>query len=537
MPLEKTVCTKLLKRYRARKSERGNWDSLWMDVGQYGVPNKNNIFQSAVGGEKKTVELFDDVATTYNRELANALYTLMTNPTVHWAEFLMGIDEVDNDIDSKKWFQSCEKKLFRKLNESNFKTEIHSVYEDLPSFGTSVLFMLKDKEKLIRFIANQIYECAIEEDGYGKVNALFKCLKWELRQIVDEFGDKWMDEETKEEYKNCLESGSTKKYDLIQCIVPWYEELGPRPVDSMKYASVFILEAKKLEVKTEHFRAFPAAVPRFIKLSDEPYGRSPMIDKMPSIKTANAMMRVVLQSGQLGMAPPLQMEDNSLVRPLKWKPYGANYRRPGSAKIEAIQTGARPDIGIEILEYVHNTIKEAFFINQLRLPELDRATAAEMMIRRDEQFRSFGAILGRLDSELLKPILEFTFKEMWEAKEFDEPPALVKKYLNKGINIRYVSMIARAQVSLKAEAFNRALQASATIIQAQPQTLDLLNGEQVLKTNMTDFGADFNFLNPPAEVEKIRKARAASAMQAQQQDAAKTQSEINKNQAAVATAE
>lgn len=534
MSLEKTVCSKLLKRYQARKSERGNWDSLWQDVGDYGVPNKNNVFQSSIGGEKKGVELFVDAQTSYNRELANAFYTLMFNPVVKWFELMMGIAEVDDDIESKRWMQSSENKMTRRINESNFPTEIHSVLEDLPSFGTSVLFMLKDKEKLVRFIANQIYECAIEEDGYGKVNALFKCLKWELFQIVDEFGMEWMDEDMKEEYKSCMESGKVKKFDIIQCIVPWREEYGPRPSDTMKYVSIFILEKKKIEIATEFFQDFPAAVPRFVKLSDEPYGRSPMIDKMPSIKTANSMMKVVLQGGQLAMAPPLQMEDNSLVRPLKWKPFGANYRRPGSAEIKPIAVGANPGIGIEILEYLLANIKEAFFINQLRLPELDRATAAEVMQRRDEQFRSFGSIFGRINNELLLPVLRFTFQQMWDAGEFDPLPEKLKKHINKGINIRYVSMIARAQVSLKAEALNRALQASATMIQAQPQTLDILNGEKILKQNLSDFGADFQFLNTDAEVKQLRENRAQQAAQEQEQEAALKDSEIMKNQAAMA---
>lgn len=534
MPLEKTVCSKLLKRYEARLSERANWTSLWQDVGDYGVPNKNNIFQSMVGGEKKTIELFDDSATTYNRELANALYTLMFNPVVDWFELMMGVPEVDNDIDSQKWFQSSRNKMTRRINESNFPTEIHSIFEDLPSFGTAPLFMLKDKEKLFRFIANQIYECAIEEDGYGKVVAIFKCLKWELQQIVDEFGEKWMDEDMKEEYKTCRESGKVKKYDLIQCIVPWREEYGPRPSDTMKYVSIFILQKKKIEVATEFFSSFPAAVPRFVKLSDEAYGRSPMIDKMPTIKTANSMMKVILQGGQLTIAPPLQMEDNSLVRPLKWKPFGANYRRPGSAEIKPIGTGGNPGIGLEIIEYLHNSLKDGFFINQIRLPQIDRATAQEMSYRKEEQYRSFGAILGRLNNELLLPVLRFVFQEMWEAGEFDPLPDMIKKYIQKGINIKYISMIARAQVALKAEALNRALQASATVIQAQPQVLDLLDGETVLKTNMADFGADFRFLNSDKKVQEIRKGRADAAAQEQEQEAALKESEVLKNQASVA---
>jgi hypothetical protein len=515
--------SKLLKRYKTLQKSRVNWHTIWQDVGDYVVPNKDNIYRSNVSGEKKTNYLFDASATRYNRTFANNLYSTLTNSTTKWFELSTGDPRLDSIIAVKKWLQSSEERMRGVLNASNFTTEIHSVYEDLPSFGTAILYIQEDKEEVVRFQADQIYTAYISENNKGMVDEIFRCFKWDYRQIVREFGEDWMNDECRREYEDCKKNGTDKKFEVVQAIVP-SDESG-----SMKYIQYYILEHKKIMLEETKFESFPAAVPRLVKLSDEIYGRSPAIDSMPDIKTLNQMKKIVIVGGQLAVAPPFQAPDNSLVYPANFKPYGMNYRRPGSEKIEPLITGARPDIGLDLIKAVQEDLKEAFYYNQIHMVENDRMTATEIMQRRDEQFRSFGAILGRLNNELLKPVIDRTFMIMAKKKMFDELPAELQKLSN--ISIRYTSMIARAQSSMEAEPLNRALQASATILQAQPQTLDYLDGDKVLKKNMNVFGADHSVLKTDAEVKKIREDRAKQQQAEAQAQAQKDQAETMKTTA------
>ena len=521
----KDLAVRLLKRHATLKANRKNWHTLWQDVGDYVVPNKDDIFHSQVEGEKKTNLLFDSSATRYNRVLANALFSLLTNPTTKWFELTTGDPKLDSTLNVKRWLQSCENKMRNVLNSSNLQTELHSVYEDLGSFCTSVLFIEEDKEEVVAFLADQIYTCYIAESAKGIVSELSRELRWDLRQIVQEFGDEWMDEETEREYEKCIEQGTDTKHCLVQIILP---EKYVMPKESteyspMKFKQYYILEHKKLIVSEEQFESFPAAVPRLVKLTREVYGRGPGIDAMPDIKTINQMKKIVLKGGQLAVAPPFQGTDNSLIYPPNFQPYGMNYRRPGSDELKPLITGARPDIGLDLIEKIQADIKEAFFFDQIRLVENDRMTATEIIQRRDEQFRSFGAILGRLNNELLKVIIDRTFLIMSKRGMFESLPPELDKLTE--VKIRYTSMIARAQASLEAETLQRALASSATILQAQPQTMDLIDGDEVLKMNMDIFGVNHRVLRSDKDVKNMRQARAQQQQQEMQAEQEKMQAE------------
>lgn len=522
----------LLRRHKALKKTRVNWHTLWQDVADYVSPNKDDVFFSHIQGEKKTNLLFDSSATRYNRILANALYSLLTNPTIKWFEFTTGIPEVDSILSVKKWLQKAENLARQVINGSNFQTEIHSVFEDLPSFCTAVLFIEEDETDVIRFMADQIYTCYIAEDAKGVVNELSRELKWDLRQIVGEFGEDWMDDDCRREYEKYIADGSDRKYCVVQIITQKRRGKGDEGV--MPFEQHFVLEHKKIILAEENFESFPAAVPRLVKLSRETYGRGPGIDSLPDIKTLNQMKKIVIMGGQLAVAPPFQGSDNSLVYPPNFKPYGMNYRRPGSEELKPLITGARPDIGLDLIQAVQADVKEAFFYDQIRLIESDRMTATEIMQRRDEQFRSFGAMLGRLNNELLKVIIDRVFLIMSKRKMFEALPPEMEQF--KDIKIRYTSMIARAQSSMEAETLGRALAASATIIQSQPQTMDLIDGDEVLKMNMDIFGVNHRILRDDKEVKGMRDARAKQQQEEQQLEQERLQSESQKNQMAAAGA-
>ncbi len=518
------------KRASALEVERKNFQSLWSDVGRLICPNKNNIFQSRMAGEKKTQDLFDSTGTRFNRELANGLYYLASNPTNRWYGFSTGIKELDEDSDVRKFLYECEEVQTDIMNRSNFHTEVHSTYEDLPSFGTGVFFTMEDDAYIVKYMAKQIYDCVIAEDAFGRVNEIYVYYMWTLRQIVAEYGKDWMNEEIKREYELVLNGGVEKQYKVIYGIMPWsgdFAEEKERPSASYKYFAHFVLEKCKLEIKQENYEVFPAAVPRFVKLAGEVYGRCPGIDTIPDMATLNAMKKVVLMGGQLAIAPPVQMVDGSATHPMRWKPFGVNYRRPGSEEIKPIGTGANPQIGLDIMASIKEDLGDSFFIPQLRLIQQDRMTAEEVRTRKDEMYRSLGAALGRVFTELLGPTVEQTFNISAKKNVFPKVP---EKLANiKRMNIKYTSMIARAQASIKGEALNRALQASATILQSNPMLLQIVNGEKAFRKNLDTYGVDHDIINSESEYKEIVEAQTAQAEKDKQLEEENIQSETDKN--------
>jgi len=94
---------------------------------------------------------------------------------------------------------------------------------------------------------------------------------------------------------------------------------------------------------------------------------------------------------------------------------------------------------------------------------------------------------------------------------------------------RYVSQVARVQRASDADNIVRAITAIGPIIQAQPETLDLIDGDMALKKALEMFGIDQEIIRDEDEIESIRGARADQEAQVQEQEQQQLESEQMKN--------
>ena len=82
-------------------------------------------------------------------------------------------------------------------------------------------------------------------------------------------------------------------------------------------------------------------------------------------------------------------------------------------------------------------------------------TATEVLQRNEEKMRILGPVLGRLQQELLQPMILRVFNIMLRNKLFREAPAILN---NQEIDIEYVSPLARAQKSSSLNGTMKALE-------------------------------------------------------------------------------
>jgi len=514
-------------RFSQLSQDRHNWDNHWEEIARFVIPRKNNVYGNYDPGAKKNQHLFNSEAIKCNDELADALASIMTNPQTKWME-LGDVNQVDVPEDEAKWLDTATELMLRTLAKSNFYVALHEVYTDLPSLSTGAFFTHEDDEEVVWFESNPIYEWFLGLDNKKRVRVAYRKYQYSLRQIVMEFGKDVLKDET---FKQQYDANPDKKMDIIHAIEPmdtiknYYKK---KPSNAMKFCSVHVLSQSKMVLRESGFRTFPAAFPRFSVSGDEVYGRGPAMKSLPDIKTLNAMEGVNLQSAQLTMAPPLQTTENALLRPVSYKPFGMTFRKPGSDEIKPLVTGARVDIGVDLISRKEEKIKEHFYIPQLRMIENDRMTATEIMQRRDEQFRSLGSVLSRLSKELLEPVIDRVFDIMFRKKLFPEVPDSLKSAGGQ-LKVSYTSLIARAQAAAEAENFTRAVQATGPILEFQPEVMDNIDGDLVLRHNMEKMGVNRNFLRSKAAVKQLRDQRAQAQEQAQNAQQAEMESGAIKN--------
>ena len=350
----------------------------------------------------------------------------------------------------------------------------------------------------------------------GIIDRLAKSFEWPWRKIVRKFGKKVF-----KEHADCQDLYMNKP-DMKEEVIFLIEPADDTKVNSDKFKAYYVLRKKNLILKEMTYQSWPFAVPRWTKLNEEKYGRCPAMKALPDVKMLNAVMKTTIRGMQKVVDPPLMVPDNGFLLPVNTTPGGTNFYRTGMKdRIEAFPAIARPDIGLDFIENIRERVREHFFVDQLQLINQRDMTATEVMQRTDERLRFLGPILGRLNNELLRPIVDRVFDILNRRGKLPDPPQILSDQPN--LKIVYTSQIAKAQRTGEANTLMKVLQASAPVLEAQPDVMDNINGDEVLKYNAKMFGLPEEMLNGDDQVEETRKQRAQqqqAMMQAQQDNMA-----------------
>jgi len=503
----------LIKRLGQLKTERQNWETHWDEVAGYFVPKKDQIFGQRTRGEKKHNLLFDSTSIHAAELLASALHGMLTTPTGIWFGLSTGDQALDTDDTIKEWLDDTSRRMIQVLNNSNFQTEIHEIYMDLVSFGTSPFRIEEDDETVVRFGSRPVYETYIAEDFKGRIDTVYYEYEMTKREIVNQFRNTLT-----EDYIRNAENTPFEREKILHAVEPRMGQPSKNKniPKNMPFASYKILMCDHTLLLESGFKDNPWAVPRWSKISSEVYGRSPAMKALSDAKMLNKMKKATIEAAQLAVAPPLQVPDDGIILPVRTSPNSINYYRAGTKdRIEPLFTGSDVRLGEQMMATVKEQIRQAFFIDQLQLVQNSRMTTVEVTQRRDEQLRLLSPILGRLNNELLRPMIDRVFNIMLKKKMFLPPPTQLS---NAGLQVQYTSMIAKAQLASEGENFQRALNMVAPVIQIQPEAADKFDGDSIVEYASSLYGLPTRLLRKDKAVQDIRQARVETQQKLEEQE-------------------
>lgn len=501
-------------KYAKLKQDRVNWDSYWEKIAEYVLPRKDEVYGTIVSGEDKhsNTRLYDSTSIHSNELLASALHSMLTNPSSIWFGLASGDKKLDTQKEVRQYFQDCVSIMIQTLNNSNFQTEIHETYLDLGSIGTTTLRIEEDDETDIRFFSEPIYGSYVDENNKGIIDTVYREYEYTLRQVTQEFGEQILADlpDVKRQY----EKDPMMKIKITHAI---------ETTSTGKIISLHVYCDKKYLLREAKFNEWPIAIPRWTKISGEKYGRSPAMKALPDIKMLNQMQKTLIRASQKVADPPLLVPDNGYLLPVRTVPGGSTIYRAGTKdEIKPLIHNARLDLNAELIEQTRMRIRSAFFIDQLQLQEGPQMTATEVNQRTEEKLRMMGPILGRLNNELLKIIVDRVFSILARKNKLPKAPPALR---GKNLEIKYISQIAKAQRSSEADTFTRVISSIAPIIELQPQIFDNINGDEVIRKHAEIFGLPEEMLRDRKEVEQSRAAQAQQAQQAQQAEVDNTEAD------------
>lgn len=502
----------LVKRYSTLQTQRSSWESHWQEIADYIVPRKADITKKRTSGDKRSELIFDGTAIHAAELMAASLHGMLTNAATPWFSLRYEEDELNGDDESKEWLEGATDVMYQHLARSNFQEQIHELYSDLVTFGTGVIFVESEKNKGLRFSTRHIAECYVSEDEDGRVDTVFRKYKTTARAAVRQFGE----QQVTQRIEKINSEDPYAEIELLHVVMPRDDyDARKKNTKNMPYASIYIDAEEKQILGESGYQEFAYCVPRFLKGSFElGYGRSPSMTALSDTKMINKMSETVIRAAQLQIHPPLMVPDDGFMAPVRTTPGGINFYRSGTRdRIEPLQIGSNNPIGEMQLEQRRTAIRAAFYVDQLILGQGPQMTATEVIQRTEEKMRLLGPVLGRLQAELLQPLISRCFAILSRQKKFAPAPESLR---NGDIDIEYVSPLAKAQRSGDVQAVMQMFEFLGPLMNLDPSIVDYLDMDGLAKHVIKVTGTPAVVVRGEGEVAELREQRAAQ--QAQQQE-------------------
>jgi hypothetical protein len=508
--------------------KRSNWESHWQEVADLMLPRKAEITRQRARGDKRNVAIFDATAVHALELLAASLHGMLTSSANRWFSLRFKETGLNESDEAKEWLEDATKRMYDVIAKSNFQQEIFECYHDLIAFGTSCLMIEEDQEDVLNFSARHIKEVYIQENKKGYVDTLYRRFKMSAQATTEKFGI----ENVSKEIINILKKAPFDDIDLVHVIRPRYD-FDPQKQDkpNMPFQSIYFEYGTGHIISIGGFKENPYVIPRYLKSSTEQYGRSPGMNALPDVKVLNKMVEHSLKAAAKQIDPPLLIPDDGMLAPIRMSPGSINYYRSGSRdRIEPLNINANNALTLNSENQRRDAINKMFHIDQLVVTENRNMTATEVLQRQEEKMRILGPVLGRLQSELLSPLVTRVFNIMLRNQLFMPSPDILQQ---QELNIEYVSPMALAQRGQELQSLMKGLELFGSLAQTMP-VMDYIDEDGLVKQIISILGLPAKVIKSDAEVQQIREDRAqqeAEQMEMQQQMA---ETQMAKNAAPMA---
>lgn len=511
----------IIRRYQALDGQRQLVEQTWDLIEKFIGPIRGGkFFQDNVGelsvDWRRGRDVFDNTAMVAADILASAVHSALTSPALQWFGLRFRSDQLNEYNEAKVWLEACAEEIYQALADSNFNTEINETYLDLVTYGSSILVEEEDDKQYrnpkggdLLFSSVPIRECFFEAGADGRPVKLYRCYEWTPIQIIDKFGDK-TPEDIKQRAANAATADVREK--VIFCV--WRREnVNEYAVRLMApklrpYGCLYVLERGCVPLSEESgYYEMPAFFVRWKKSSGSQWGHGPGTLALSDVMTINQLIELVLKAAGKVVDPATLVNERNLLSDLDLDASGVTVARDING-IQAYESKARFDVSSMQVADLRQKINRTFLVDQLELKESPAMTATEVQVRYELMQRLLGPTLGRLQADLLDPLIERTFRILWRAGKL---PAMPEKLamMRPQLDVEYTGPLARAQRVDRVASMERWMAQIGQLSQVFPEIRDLANPDRMARESARLLGVPTKVLNSQDEVKTLRRDRAA----------------------------
>lgn len=499
----------IVDRVNALKSERANWESWWQSLAKYCLPRKAEITTSKASGTQFDTDVYDSTAIESANLFASGLMGYLTNPSEPWLRLRPKEEALRSAREAQAFFDRASQEVLETFNGSNFYDQLHEFYLDYGIFGTAAFYSEEDVGDVVRYYSRAIREVFFDEDDRGRLKNVYRDFELTAAQAYD----RWHERAGAEVVKAYAAKKYDDKFEFIQCVGP-RAVYDPKKRDRLNKPvhSIWIGAKDQKRVEEGGFEEQPFNLARATKASGERHGYSPAMNVLPEIRMANKIAHILIRASMKATDPPLMLPHDNYLLPLNLNPGATNYKLQSTGagsdeKIESLDFKGNIPVGRDMLSDTRETIKRGFFADLfLMLAQRDKTmTAYEVSELMGERMLILGPLLGRLQHELLEPVIVRTFNILARAGRLGEVPAALAQAPD--YTVEYVSVLARAQQLAQLRGLQTFLLSAKELANIDPEVLDNIDADKSLQEIRQLSGVGVKLLRSEEEVRRRRAER------------------------------
>ncbi|WGF89278.1 portal protein [Marinivivus vitaminiproducens] len=421
----------LTLRYQRARNARNAWEPLWRDCLSYAMPYRSESLEAATRPD--TGDLFDGTAPDAVQQLAASLMAELTPPWSRWFSLVPGpsVPEAERPALALQ-LEAATRTLHSQFDRSNYAVELHQCFLDLVVLGTATLVFEESPigaPSAFRFGSLPQNQVTLEHDPCGEPRRHFRSTSLDALALCARFPSTRLPPEVKE----AVTGDPERRFVLVESVRP----------EGAGFAYVAFVEGLEHAgpLAEGAFEDSPFISFRWLKGAGETYGRSPVMTALPDIRTANTVVELVLKNASIAVTGIWQADDDGVLNPanIRLVPGSIIPKAVGSSGLTPLQTPGRFDVSELVLDDLRRRIRHTLLVDRLG-PVAGRMTATEVLVRSREMARLLGATYGRLQAELLRPLVGRAVRLLRRRGEIPDI-----RIDGRTVELRLQSPLARAQ--------------------------------------------------------------------------------------------
>jgi hypothetical protein len=504
-------------------SKRSSIMTLWQTTAEQFYPERADFTTTRSVGDEFAAHLMTGMPVMARRDLANVFSSMLRPRGRPWFHPRTDNEKVNSIQEAREYLDWMGEVMRRAMyaTGSQFVRATKQGDNDFAAFGQCVIEVGLNRELSgLLYRSWHLRDCAWRENAELVVDTLHR--NWQL-----EAGDqvKLFPKTASSTVQNNVSQDPCKEIKCRHIVMPWdsYDLTKEKIGKKFPYVSIVVDIENDVILEEVGKQDLGYVTPRWQTVSGSPYAYSPAtVIALPDARLLQRITLTLLEAGEKAVDPPkvavgevVQGGVNAFAGGITW--IDAEYDERSGEAIRDMQIDSSGlNWGVDREQRIEKMIGDAFYLNQIMLPDVGgEMTAYETQKRVEEYVRRALPLFEPMEVEYNGALCEATFNLLLNNGAFGAFENMPKVLASQDIRWAFESPLQAANERAKTQSFMETANLLKVASEIDPSVRHDINLDRMFRDAVSGTGAPADWLT--SEQESADAKEKDRAMQERQQ--------------------